>query len=118
MRKWVNKVNLSSFSTQNVFQIRACVISTRKAFNFHQYIAFRVPTLSHFYSRKFFVRVSFFFFFAFNYLFIHLLVLFTDLVDIKTIEQEVTYKVKPPTPPPPPPPPHNKEKNYLAIPLP
>ena len=30
-RKWVNKVNLSSFSTQNLFQIRACVISSRKA---------------------------------------------------------------------------------------
>ena len=30
-RKWVNKVNLSSFSTQNLFQIRACVISARKA---------------------------------------------------------------------------------------
>ena len=28
MRKWVNKVNLTSFSTQNLFQIRAC---TRKA---------------------------------------------------------------------------------------
>ena len=28
MRKWVNKVNLMSFSTQNLFQIRAC---TRKA---------------------------------------------------------------------------------------
>ena len=27
----VNKVNLSSFSTQNLFQIRACAISTRKA---------------------------------------------------------------------------------------
>ena len=55
-----------------------------------------------------FTRVSFscvfLFFFAFNYLFIHLLVLFTDLVDIKTIEQDVTYKVKPlkPTPPPSP----------------
>lgn len=61
-----------------------------------------MPNLSHFYSRKFFLPVSFF---AFNYLFIHLLVLFTDLVDIKpiehdpikTIEQEVTNKVKPPT---------------------
>ena len=97
------------------------MISTRKSFNFHQYIAFSVPTLSHFYSRKFFVRVCLFvFFFAFNYLFIHLLVLFTDLVDIKTIEQEVTYKVKPPKlpPPPSPTPPDNKEKNYLAIPLP
>ena len=30
-RKWVNKVNLLSFSTQNLFQIRACVISARKA---------------------------------------------------------------------------------------
>ena len=29
-RKWVNKVNLSSFSTQNFIQIRACVISARK----------------------------------------------------------------------------------------
>ena len=29
-RKWVNNVNLSS-STQNLFQIRACVISARKA---------------------------------------------------------------------------------------
>ena len=29
-RKWVNKVNLSRFSTQNLFQIRACVISARK----------------------------------------------------------------------------------------
>ena len=28
--KWVNKVNLSTFSTQN-FQVRACVISARKA---------------------------------------------------------------------------------------
>ena len=26
-RKWLNKVNLSKFSTQNLFQIRACVIS-------------------------------------------------------------------------------------------
>ena len=31
MRKWVNKVNLSSFSTQNLFQIHACVIRVRKA---------------------------------------------------------------------------------------
>ena len=31
MRKWVNKVNLSNFSTQNLFQIRAGVISARKA---------------------------------------------------------------------------------------
>ena len=31
MRKWVNKVKLSGFSTQNLFQIRACVISARKA---------------------------------------------------------------------------------------
>ena len=31
MRKWVNKVNLSRFSTQNLFQIRAWVISARKA---------------------------------------------------------------------------------------
>ena len=30
-RKWVNKVNLSRFSTQNLFQIRPCVISARKA---------------------------------------------------------------------------------------
>ena len=30
-RKWVNKVNLKSFSTQNLFQILACVISARKA---------------------------------------------------------------------------------------
>ena len=30
-RKWVNEVNLSRFSTQNLFQIRACVISARKA---------------------------------------------------------------------------------------
>ena len=74
----------------------------KRSFNFHQYIACSVPNLSHFYSRKFFLPVSFF---AFNYLCIHLLVLFTDLVDIKpiehedvkTIEQEVTYKVKPPT---------------------
>jgi len=28
--EWVNKVNLSRFSTQNLFQIRACVISARK----------------------------------------------------------------------------------------
>ena len=27
----MNKVNLSRFSTQNLFQIRACVISARKA---------------------------------------------------------------------------------------
>ena len=27
----MNKVNLSKFSTQNLFQIRACVISARKA---------------------------------------------------------------------------------------
>ena len=27
----INKVNLSSFSTQNLFHIRACVISVRKA---------------------------------------------------------------------------------------
>ena len=31
MRKWVNKVNLSSFSTKNLFQILACVISAQKA---------------------------------------------------------------------------------------
>ena len=31
MRKWVNKVNLSTFSTQNLFQIRAYVITARKA---------------------------------------------------------------------------------------
>ena len=30
-RKWVNKVNLSRFSTQNLFQVRACVISGQKA---------------------------------------------------------------------------------------
>jgi len=30
-RKWVNKVDLSRFSTQNLFQICACVISARKA---------------------------------------------------------------------------------------
>ena len=30
-RKWLNNVNLSRFSTQNLFQIRACVISARKA---------------------------------------------------------------------------------------
>ena len=30
-RKWLNNVNLSRFSTQNLFQIRACVISVRKA---------------------------------------------------------------------------------------
>ena len=30
-RKWVNKVNLSSFSTQNLSQFRTCVISARKA---------------------------------------------------------------------------------------
>ena len=30
-RKWVNKVNLSRFSTQNLFQIRAYVICARKA---------------------------------------------------------------------------------------
>ena len=29
--KWVNKVKLSSFSTQNLIEIRACVISARKA---------------------------------------------------------------------------------------
>ena len=29
-RKWVNKVNFSSFTTQNLFQIRACVISAQK----------------------------------------------------------------------------------------
>ena len=34
MRKWVNKVNLLSFSTQNLFQIRAGVISMRKAKHF------------------------------------------------------------------------------------
>ena len=31
MRKWVNKVNLSSFSTQTLFQIPACLISVPKA---------------------------------------------------------------------------------------
>jgi len=30
-RKWVNKVNLASFLTQNLSQIRAFVISARKA---------------------------------------------------------------------------------------
>ena len=30
-RKWLNNVNLSRFSTQLLFQIRACVISARKA---------------------------------------------------------------------------------------
>ena len=30
-RKWVNKVKLSRFSTQNLFQICACEISARKA---------------------------------------------------------------------------------------
>ena len=30
-RKWVNKVNMLSFLTQNLFQIRAWVISARKA---------------------------------------------------------------------------------------
>ena len=30
-RNWVDQVNLSSFSTQNLFQIHACVISARKA---------------------------------------------------------------------------------------
>ena len=29
--KWVNKVNFTRFSTQNLFQIGACVISARRA---------------------------------------------------------------------------------------
>ena len=31
MRKWVNKVNLSSFSAQTLFQIPPCLISVPKA---------------------------------------------------------------------------------------
>ena len=30
-KEWVKKVNLSSFELENFFQIRACVISARKA---------------------------------------------------------------------------------------
>ena len=34
MRKWVNNVNLARFSTQNLLQIHACVISVRQAKHF------------------------------------------------------------------------------------
>ena len=46
-RKWVNKVNLSRFSTQNLFQNRACVISTRKAKHFDVTTMFTVLSCKH-----------------------------------------------------------------------
>ena len=72
MRKWVNKVNLLRFSTQNLFQIRACVISGPKAKHFDvtnmftyshantplgqsecaYYLSYFINTLNHFLSAE------------------------------------------------------------------